>query len=362
MVLHKFFWVLLLLPLSITAQQKFVITGKLTGLPEGTRVSLSDPNNASDTLASGEVINGVFTLQGKVQEPNLYQISFGPGQQKSVLFIGNDRVNISGRADSLQQIKVSGSAIHDDFEAFKTTFNPLFFELKEMVDALNARRDLSKSDPGMQAYEAQLEKIRQKVDQFVAARPTSPVAPFVMMVTSETEPDISVVERRYNGLGNTARSSFFGKLVKQYIDHNKIGSIGSEAIDFSQADPDGKMISLRSFRGKYVLVDFWASWCRPCRVENPNLVRAYHSFKEKNFTVLGVSLDNNRQNWLKAIEADKLNWSQVSDLKGWTNQVAVMYGIQQIPQNLLIDPEGRIVDKNLRGADLHVRLTELLGK
>lgn len=360
--MHKFLWSLLLLPFSVIAQQKFVITGKLTGLPEGTQVSLSDPNKPGDTLAQAEVLNGVFSLQGKVAEPNLYQISFGRPQQKSVLFIGNDRVNISGRADSLQQIKVSGSPIHDDFETFKQTFNPLFFELKEMVDGLNARSNLDKSDPGMQAYEAHLQKIREKVDQFVTARPSSPVAPFVMMVTSEIEPDISVVERRYNGLGSPARSSFFGKLVKEYIDHSKIGSIGSEAVDFSQADPDGKMISLRSFRGKYVLVDFWASWCKPCRMENPNVVKAYHTFKGKNFTVLGVSLDNNRQNWLKAIEADKLHWPQVSDLKGWGNQAAALYGIQAIPQNILVDPAGKIIDKNLRGADLQRRLTELLGK
>lgn len=325
-------------------------------------MSLSDPNSPGDTLARAKVTNGTFDLQGTVAEPNLYQLSFGGGQKKAILFIGNDRVNISGHADSSQQIRVSGSTSHDDFEAFKETFNPLFGELKGMVDRLNASRNVSSSDPAMLAYNAHLQKIGKKVDQFIQARSGSPVAPFVMMVTSEIEPDISVVERRYNLLGRAAREGFFGKIAKQYIDQHKIGSIGSEAIDFSQADPDGKLVSLSSFKGKYVLVDFWASWCRPCRVENPNVVRAYHTFKGKNFTVLGVSLDNNRQQWLKAIDADKLAWPQVSDLKGWNNEAAALYRVQTIPQNMLVDPAGKIIAKDLRGPELQSRLAELLGK
>ena len=131
-------------------------------------------------------------------------------------------------------------------------------------------------------------------------------------------------------------------------------------MEFSQADPEGKQVSLSSFRGKYVLVDFWASWCRPCREENPNVVKAFNKYKEKNFTVFDVSLDQSRAPWLKAIRTDNLDWTQVSDLKGWNNEAAGKYNIQSIPQNFLIDPQGKVIAKNLRGPELHSRLEELL--
>jgi peroxiredoxin len=153
----------------------------------------------------------------------------------------------------------------------------------------------------------------------------------------------------------------YGKYIREQIDNGKVGAVGTEAMDFVQTDTSGIPVSLSSFKGKYVLVDFWASWCKPCRMENPNLVSAYERFKAKNFTVLGVSLDRSRDAWVKAIQDDKLAWSQVSDLKFWNNAVAMQYRIQQIPQNFLIDPNGKIVGKNLRGTDLDSRLCALLG-
>ena len=134
----------------------------------------------------------------------------------------------------------------------------------------------------------------------------------------------------------------------------------TEAPDFTLPDPNGKMISLKSFRGKYVLVDFWASWCGPCRQENPTVVAAFNRFKDKNFTVLGVSLDDNKAKWLKAIQDDKLAWTHVSDLKQWESIVVSLYQFQGIPYNVLIDPDGKIIASELRGDDLEKMLASVL--
>jgi thiol-disulfide isomerase/thioredoxin len=133
------------------------------------------------------------------------------------------------------------------------------------------------------------------------------------------------------------------------------------APDFHQADPQGKLVQLSALRGQYVLLDFWASWCPPCRAENPVLVQAYHRYKDKKFTILSVSLDHDRAAWLKAVQADNLTWPQVSDLKGWDNAAAVRYRIEALPQNYLLDPAGHLVGQNLRGAALEQRLAQLLG-
>jgi peroxiredoxin len=169
-----------------------------------------------------------------------------------------------------------------------------------------------------------------------------------------------MLEQRYARLSAPAKESLYGKMVGSTIDDARIGAIGTPALDFTQNDPDGKAVSLSSFKGKYVLVDFWASWCKPCRMENPNVVEAYRKFNEKNFTVLGVSLDRSREPWLQAIKDDRLEWTHVSDLKFWSNAVAQQYRISSIPQNLLIDPKGVIIAKNLRGAELQQRLASLL--
>jgi peroxiredoxin len=359
--MKQLIFVLLLAPIGLLAQSGFVIKGTVTGLPDASKVNLTDVNNATDTLARGTVKGGSFELKGTIKEANLFQLNFDGPQKKAILFMGNDNVTVKGNIEQVQDLEIKGSPVHDDFIAFQSTFNPLFRSLTEMNQRLSAMPNVQRNDTAMTAYMNQLDKIKATIKKFATEKKNSPVTPFMLVVTSELEQDASVLEGNYSQLAAAGQQGFYGKILKQRIDDSKIGAVGSEAMEFTQNDTTGKPVTLASFRGKYVLIDFWASWCKPCRMENPNVVNMYNKFKGKNFTVLGVSLDRDKSPWLQAIKDDHLAWTHVSDLKYWQNEVARLYKVEGIPQNYLVGPDGKIVGKNLRGEALQAKLCELLG-
>ena len=205
--------------------------------------------------------------------------------------------------------------------------------------------------------------IQKEIDHFIKKRKASAVSAFVLAATLQLNEDVLLTEQRMNSLKPSALENMYGNFLKQTVAETKINAVGSMAADFTQADTSGVPVSLSSFRGKYVLLDFWASWCGPCRQENPNVVANYQKFSPKNFTVLGVSLDRpgQKDKWLQAIYKDNLTWTHVSDLQFWNNAVAQQYRVQGIPQNFLIGPDGKILAKNLRGPALEQKLCEVLG-
>src|SRR5260221_8602754 len=217
----------------------------------------------------------------------------------------------------------------------------------------------------MQAKHKEIASAQKAVlKMFIIANPDSYISLLALSSVGGPSPDPAELESLYDSLSPRLKDMETAKVLKNSINALKINAVGAMAPDFTQTDVNGTPVKLSSFRGKYVLIDFWASWCGPCRQENPNVVKAYKKYKDKNFTIIGVSLDRaeSKSNWIDAIKSDGLNWTQVSDLKFWNNEVAVLYSIRSIPANFLIDPNGRIIGKDLRGNDLENKLEDVLGK
>lgn len=359
---------LLVLPLCSLAQTavkspgvnaNFSINGAVTGLPDSTMVFLTHPGN-KQILATDYVKNGKFKLFGNVETPDIYHLSFIGYKDVREVFLDKNKLTVSGSVKDLTRLKFTGPGTQNDYQLYQTRFDPIKTKLNNLVSKINQTAAGPSRDTMIQAFEKSKQAVLTLVDAFVKEKPASPVSPFIIYITSPVSSDISELERRYNMLKPEGKSGFYANEVLKMIEASKVGSVGTMAPDFVQADTANNPIALSSFKGKYVLVDFWASWCGPCRMENPAVVNAYNAFKDKNFTILGVSLDQNRDKWLQAIKVDNLNWHHVSDLKYWQNAAAQLYHISGIPANMLLDPTGKIIARNLRGEQLYSTLQQIL--
>lgn len=350
---------LLMLPIFSVAQTHN-ITGTTTGIIDGTWLYLRT-TSPEKILDSTKVMNGKFTLTGKTGEKISQLILYTPKYENYVFFWAEENTVLKLKNGEFKKAVITGSAT----QAKANLLNKLKEPNQKLQDSLRrligVEKDIVRKKELKKMLNSAENAEKESEINDVKNNPNSIISAYILSVYA-TKWGKEKSTELYNNLSMKMKNTSYGKGIKDFMTFNKEIKIGGRFVDFEQADINGKNIRLSDIKGKYILLDFWASWCGPCRQENPKLVSTYNLFKDKGFTVLGVSADENKADWLKAVKEDKLPWENVSDLKGDKNKAALIYGISAYPTNYLIDEQGLIIAKNLRGDALREKLAELLNK
>lgn len=360
--------------LAFPKVSSFTIKGNAGSLNKPAKVYLDCVKDHQHVIDSSEIINGLFEFKGTVEFPIqgfIFLNKSGNGKANTSdyrdLYLENGTILITIQQDSMALATVEGTPSNEDNILFREMTKPSSdASAALMIKKENASPEQLKSESFIHEIDSLTDFYTKESisarKKFILEHPNSAVSLIQLNNLTYFKIDASELVKFYDKLLPQLKESALGKELAIKLANMQLLTNGMMAPDFSLPDINGKMVSLSSFRGKYVLIDFWASWCVPCRRENPNVVRAYQNYKGKNFTVLGVSLDskNGKSQWAQAIQKDGINWTQVSDLKGFESKAALLYHISAIPQNYLIGPDGRILDWNLKGPNLQNKLKEIL--
>lgn len=295
----------------------YVISGVVSDQKEGTVYLKSFRNKMFFDVDSAALVDGAFTFKGSVEQPLLFGIATGEMRSPHQFFLENVKMDVAMAARG------------NEFTVGNSPANELFLGFADRVH-----------EEGF------------SIAEFVSANPGSPVAAFYLYRYFTYQLPLNELKAVRAKLSPALNTSPYVSGLDGIIAQLEHVQVGQEAPGFTLPDTAGVAVSLKDFRGKYVLLDFWAAWCPPCRKENPNVVRTFNEFKDKNFTVVGVSLDYNRAGWLKAIADDGLTWTHVSDLKYWDSEIPALYGVRGIPANYLLDPNGVIIARDVMGEEL----------
>jgi peroxiredoxin len=344
----------------------FVINGTIKQAADNSYLYLTHKLNDVTYTDSTRVSGEKFTFKGKTTEPNMYWITLKRIENPSLIFFAdNTNITVNARADSMAYAKVKGGTTQDEYKLwlgmqskFMETRQGLIVKYNEYGKA----QDQANAKGVMDIAMANEQTFVKDIVGFIKSHPKSCIGGYIIFSATFDWPKVTDYEEMYNALSEPVKKCKFGKLAEEKYVSVRGVTVGYPAINFTLPDLNGKEVSLSSYKGKYVLVDFWASWCGPCRGENPAVVAAYQKYKDKGFDILGVSLDNNKDKWKQAVEKDNLTWTHVSDLKGWQSDVAHKYSVTSIPFNVLLDKDGKIIAKALRGPALEAELAKIFDK
>lgn len=373
---------------SKVGKDEYLITGTATGVENGKTIILAtqDTNGmlvAKDTV---KVENGKFVMEGKITEPAFYTIQLEGAQAPIPFILENAEVIITINKDSIQKSKASGTYNNDEYVKFNEEITKV---QKKLIDFQTKNTQLmntaqqTKDTAVINGLMKEFSKIQQEVGEaskakyitYAESHPKSFISALIVKgMLNDPSTDVKKAEALYNSLDESLKNTKPGKDIKAKLTETKAPSVGATPTpapaaeeakwrtDFSAPNPQGKVISLKESLGKVTIVDFWASWCGPCRQENPNVVAIYKEFHSKGLNIVGVSLDKDAKAWKEAIAKDKLTWTQVSNLKFWDEPIAAQYKVESIPATFILDASGKIVAKDLRGDALRAKISELLSK
>jgi peroxiredoxin len=350
---------------SCEKNNQYKVSGKIDGVSEGKAVLQKIESTGPVPLDTAEIVNGSFSFTGNVEYPELYLIYIDKKRMPVAFFLESGEISINADIENMQDAEVTGSALNTKFKVFNDSVpsNDRAKELQQEFMTARQSGDQDKMNELSSEYQDIMKKQQDYYRDFVFANTDNAVGAFLAMNMAksleldELEELVASFEKNIPGHPYLQEMKDLIEPMKKQKAAETAIQVGKAAPDFTLTDKEGNKINLNDFKGKYVFLDFWASWCRPCRDESPNMVKAYKQFGGENFEIVSVSLDKTDEPWLKAVEEDNMTWTLLHDPEG---DVANTYGVQSIPFTLLLDKDGVIIEKDLRGEALQEKLDELL--
>jgi peroxiredoxin len=343
---------------------EFLIHGNIKGLAAGKIYLNQYKNKKNEVIDSTMIHNSKFKFKGEIGLPELYYLTIDGINENFALFIENSEIKVKLIADSLAGSIVTGSQSNDIYENYKIGIREIKNKQKELY--YNYQEAKSEGNEVLvdqidSLYEIEETNRQAYIHNFLKANLSTVVSPYIVQKDLIYYLELEELEEMVNQFDISIKESIYTQVLFDRIQILRNVAIGQSAPNISLADTAGNLLNLSDLKGNYLLVDFWASWCSPCRKENPNVVKMYQKYNKAGFDVLGISFDSDKNKWVEAIEADKLTWNHMSDLLGWKSAAVPLYGVNSIPHTVLLDKEGIIIGRNLKGEKLENKLQEIFG-